>query len=493
MRPTTREATTTDPDEVGRLHATATVLRHMRLAALVVGLLQFWLYQPPPGLEVPFSRPLAATAFVASLVAINGASWWAARSRCPTRLRLAAAAETLADSALALGVVWLFSFDPHSDLWALLIIPVLEAALRARLAGALAAWAALSLGYALRDAWAASTYPDVGFGVDGVTYVAGVIGIVAVTVGLLTRELDRRTLQQQQARSEAEHRAAELAEARQLLAHRAYHDTLTDLPKRDLLLHRLQRELAAGEPAALLFLDLDGLKQVNDAHGHAAGDELLINLARRLEGTVRAGDLVARIGGDELTVLLPAPTTEDEASAAASRLVHVVGEAVALDSVGQMVRVSASLGVALSGAGREDPEQLLAAADAAMYHAKRTGGDQWVLAPTPTAADGERGDPPSPSGQAHRHQEHAEHGQHPEDGADQRGRRRWRDPGEQRQREAEGAAADREAQHPHAAPDLPRPQRWPSRPVHRPAGQLGAQQDPDADGGPLDDRWQPRR
>lgn len=480
MTPPTPEAATTDHDAVGQLRATARVLRRMRLAAIVVGLVQFVLYQPPAGIEVPFSRPLAAALFVAALLAINAASYGLSRCCDPARLRLAALGETVADGLLALGVVWLFGFDPHSDLWALLIIPVLEAALRARLAGALAAWAALSVAYALRDAWAAATYPHVGFGIDGVTYVAGVIGIVAMTVGLLTRELHRRTAQQQQARSEAEQRAVELAEARRLLAHRAYHDTLTDLPKRSLLLQRLQHELAASGPTAAIFLDLDGLKQVNDAHGHAAGDELLISLARRLEGAVRPDDLVARLGGDELTVLLPAPTSADEAGHVAGRLVRVIGEPVTLDAVGETVRVSASVGVALSGPGRERPEQVLAAADAAMYRAKRAGGDRWALAPAPGSAPSE----------ADRGQEHPEHGEDAEGGAQQGGRRGGRQPGEQRQRETEGAARDHEAQHPQRAPELPRAQRWPARAIQRPAGQLGSQHDPHADGGALGDGGQ---
>lgn len=165
------------------------------------------------------------------------------------------------------------------------------------------------------------------------------------------------------------------AEAR--LRHHALYDSLTQLPNRAFFMERLARSLerASGEPAyhfAVLFLDLDRFKVVNDSLGHMAGDEVLVLVARRLESAVRPGDIVARLGGDEFAVLLHEIQERDDATAVAERIHQRLREPHRVD--GQEVFTTASVGIALSSAGYDRPEEMLRDADTAMYRAKALGG-----------------------------------------------------------------------------------------------------------------------
>ena len=159
------------------------------------------------------------------------------------------------------------------------------------------------------------------------------------------------------------------------LAHRAMHDQLTGLPNRALFLDRLSRALGAAarefEPVAVLYLDLDDFKAINDSQGHAVGDQVLVALGQRVRACLRPGDTVARLGGDEFAVLI------EEAARDAERVAARIREALRepLDLGGSGVRVSASVGVAMSsGVPGDRPEDLLRAADAAMYRAKKARG-----------------------------------------------------------------------------------------------------------------------
>ena len=120
----------------------------------------------------------------------------------------------------------------------------------------------------------------------------------------------------------------------------------------------------------MLFIDLDDFKAVNDLYGHAAGDALLIALARRLVATVRPADTVARLGGDEFVVVCE-DIDEGTAIALGGRLTEAIHEPLDVDGIEH--RLSASIGIALGAAGRRDPDQLLADADAAAYRAKAEG------------------------------------------------------------------------------------------------------------------------
>ncbi len=159
------------------------------------------------------------------------------------------------------------------------------------------------------------------------------------------------------------------------LRHQAFHDPLTGLPNRTLLLDRLERALVqtlrGGARPALLLLDLDGFKVVNDSLGHAAGDRLLIALAERLAAAMRPGDTIARLGGDEFAVLLDTATDIHAATAVADRLLDALATPLALD--GRELVVEASLGIALATDGAARPDDLLRDADLALYRAKDAG------------------------------------------------------------------------------------------------------------------------
>ncbi|MEX2100555.1 MAG: EAL domain-containing protein, partial [Acidimicrobiia bacterium] len=170
------------------------------------------------------------------------------------------------------------------------------------------------------------------------------------------------------------------------LAHQAIHDPLTGLPNRVLFVERLERELARAavnqERVAVLFLDLDRFKVVNDSLGHSAGDRLLVAVSDRLNNAVRPADIVARFGGDEFTVLCPNVPSEETAELIAERLIQAASRPVAL--VEGEVFVTASVGIALSGGESDTSETLLRNADAAMYRAKEMGRDRSEMFDTRT-------------------------------------------------------------------------------------------------------------
>jgi diguanylate cyclase (GGDEF)-like protein/PAS domain S-box-containing protein len=162
------------------------------------------------------------------------------------------------------------------------------------------------------------------------------------------------------------------------LSHQAHHDPLTGLPNRtlfgELLEHALRRAQRSGSALAVLFLDLDRFKVVNDSLGHDAGDVLLSALARRVAAVLRPGDVVARFGGDEFTVLcedLVPSAADQQAIGVAERLLDALQEPFTVDDEEQFV--SASIGIAIGMTGLERPEALVRDADAAMYRAKDRG------------------------------------------------------------------------------------------------------------------------
>jgi diguanylate cyclase (GGDEF)-like protein len=159
------------------------------------------------------------------------------------------------------------------------------------------------------------------------------------------------------------------------LAHQATHDPLTQLPNRaqalTLVTSALHRGQRAGQMTGLLFVDLDGFKAVNDGHGHAAGDEVLAEVARRLRAVVRPGDVVCRLGGDEFVVLVEPVRSERDLLDLADRLIETLSEPMV--AAGATVRIGASVGVAVSRDGGTDADVLFAEADTAAYRAKRSG------------------------------------------------------------------------------------------------------------------------
>ncbi len=159
-----------------------------------------------------------------------------------------------------------------------------------------------------------------------------------------------------------------------LIAHQAFHDPLTDLPNRALFIDRLAHALARAErersSVAVLFLDLDRFKLVNDRLGHAVGDRLLVAVGERLVASVRTADTVARFGGDEFTIVLESATVT-EATVAAERILLALVTPFHVD--GREANVSPSIGIAISGGLAAHPGDLLRNADVAMFRAKAAG------------------------------------------------------------------------------------------------------------------------
>jgi len=159
------------------------------------------------------------------------------------------------------------------------------------------------------------------------------------------------------------------------LAVLAQRDPLTGLANRALLQQRLHDASATDEPILVLALDIDGFKPVNDSYGHAAGDALLVQIARKLESCIRKGDTAARTGGDEFTLILPR-SGQERGAAVARRILDSIAEP--MDVEGTVLRVTASIGIAV-GSSRTAPDTLLAQADAAMYAAKLSGRAGYVF------------------------------------------------------------------------------------------------------------------
>jgi diguanylate cyclase (GGDEF)-like protein/PAS domain S-box-containing protein len=163
------------------------------------------------------------------------------------------------------------------------------------------------------------------------------------------------------------------------LVHQAFHDGLTGLANRTRFSERVEHALArsgAGE-LAVLFIDLDDFKHVNDSLGHAAGDQLLVAAARRLQGCLRPADTAARLGGDEFAVLLERVTDADAAAAVAARVLDTLHQPFGLN--GRTIPIKASVGVAAGRPGVDEAEELLRNADVAMYAAKAGGKDRYEL------------------------------------------------------------------------------------------------------------------
>lgn len=179
-----------------------------------------------------------------------------------------------------------------------------------------------------------------------------------------------------------------LKASRDELEAQAHLDSLTGLANRrqfdERLAHALGRSRRQGLAVALMYMDIDHFKQVNDRHGHAAGDEVLRVFGQRLSACVRSGDLVARLGGDEFVVLIEDLSAPETAEAIAGKLVQAMRESIAVDAT--LLRVTTSIGIAYS-AHPAVAKTLVAAADAALYAAKSAGRNTWQLLPTDDPAD----------------------------------------------------------------------------------------------------------
>jgi len=165
------------------------------------------------------------------------------------------------------------------------------------------------------------------------------------------------------------------------IEHMARHDPLTDLPNRALFSDRLDVALSLskrnGTRLALMFVDLDKFKPVNDTFGHAVGDVLLREAARRMRDCIRASDTVGRIGGDEFVVLLPVVEKPNDAIVVADKLRAALAHPFEID--GRRIEISCSIGIAIAPDDGRDEIELAKNADSAMYLAKQQGGDAVLL------------------------------------------------------------------------------------------------------------------
>jgi diguanylate cyclase (GGDEF)-like protein len=218
--------------------------------------------------------------------------------------------------------------------------------------------------------------------------------IGALTVATHKKGRTYSQTEQQMLVSIAGHASVALTNARSAdsMEHLAFHDLLTGLPNRALFVDRVTRALARGgrtpQTTAVLFADLDNLKEINDSLGHAAGDELLIMVARRLQETLRPSDTAARFGGDEFAVLLEDIGSREQVIRACERIMASLSRP--LNIQGMTVEPSASIGIALSGTDAGDADRLLRHADLAMYEAKAAGKGTYEVYDSKTQRRGGR-------------------------------------------------------------------------------------------------------
>ena len=216
--------------------------------------------------------------------------------------------------------------------------------------------------------------------------IAAAIAVMLLLVGLVQlrtlylrqrqRELQRLVAERT---AELEQRGVELRHSQRQLEQMAYFDSLTGLPNRrmfnDELRRLIARSLRAQGDFALLLVDLDGFKQVNDVDGHDAGDALLVAVAERLRNLIRETDSVARLGGDEFAVLLPRTEADSGIEATCQRMIATLSEPLVLD--GRTIQATASIGVAVCPQEGTTPDGLYKSADLALYEAKRAGRNTW--------------------------------------------------------------------------------------------------------------------
>ena len=203
------------------------------------------------------------------------------------------------------------------------------------------------------------------------------VGVIRDITQRKFREDDLKRATVELARSNAELRLSQ-----ERLSYLANHDVLTGLPNRKCFYERMTHALdwasSKRQVLAVMFLDLDGFKQINDTFGHQVGDVLLQVVAKRLMGCLRASDTVARLGGDEFVVILPAIPGAQDAVPVANKILGTLSQGFVI--TGQKILVSTSIGISLYPTDGEDIDRLLEQADTAMYQAKQNGKNQFAFA-----------------------------------------------------------------------------------------------------------------
>jgi len=264
-------------------------------------------------------------------------------------------------------------------------LPPGEYTLKIRGSGRDGQWseAVLSLPVRVPPAWNETAWFRVLLGLLALGLVAAVVHVRTLIFRRRQRELqdlvNERTAALLQRTSELEARTVELHDSQQQLEQIAYRDPLTDLPNRRFFNDDFRRLVAQarrdGAGFALMLIDLDYFKQINDKLGHDAGDALLVEVAARLRSAVREVDSLARLGGDEFAVLLPATTGREAVETVCKRIVEAAAQPVFFKS--HLMQAGASIGIAVGLADGEDADALYKSADLALYQAKREGRGTW--------------------------------------------------------------------------------------------------------------------
>jgi diguanylate cyclase (GGDEF)-like protein len=228
----------------------------------------------------------------------------------------------------------------------------------------------------VQPAWYQRTGVHIAGGVVGLLLLVGLVQLRTLYLRRRQRELRRLVAERT---AELERRSVELRHSQQQLEQMAYFDSLTGLPNRRMFNDELRRLIARSARAqgdfALLLVDLDGFKQVNDVDGHDAGDALLVAVAERLRNLVRETDSVARLGGDEFAVLLPQSDTDGGIEATCARMIATLAQPLSLGE--RTIQATASIGVAVCPLEGTTPDELYKSADLALYEAKRAGRNTW--------------------------------------------------------------------------------------------------------------------
>ena len=253
------------------------------------------------------------------------------------------------DTSVVIYAIWVFAADPQWVAWVVGVLIIIGSAFRFGRLGALTSTAVITVAYLVIVGWRQQTY---GYNIE-----LQRVGF-AVSVYLLTALIMSGAIR-------------ELLELRKQREYQLFHDLLTGLPNRALLIERLQQQLLrqprTGESVAVLVMDLTDFKAVNDSLGHDVGDDLLKQIGPRLAASLRSADTIARLGGDEFAILLPG-TDETGAARVAQKMLAALEQAFPLE--GEALDIGASVGVAVAPAHATQAEQLLSRADVAMYAAK---------------------------------------------------------------------------------------------------------------------------
>lgn len=322
------------------------------LAALFVPLL-FGFYVPPDGGPLPFPALPAAASLTTLLVAANLLSmWWARRGALdPLRIGILLAW----DAGLVLALQALFAFDAGLSLWVLAIFPIMGGALLWEVRGALLTWLVMLAGSTIIRAGAAEPIDEAFW--SSQLFRASILLLVSFFVGSLVREVSGLI--------------GALQRAEHALREQSVRDDLTGIANRAAVHRQLAEAVARAErggPApSLLYIDCDNFKSINDRLGHGVGDQALRVVAARLTETTRAGDVPARLSGDEFCVLVQSPESQQGAAQLAQRLRERIRDPFEVND--HVVELAASVGVATWTPGM-DAGDLMDHADRAMYDDK---------------------------------------------------------------------------------------------------------------------------